>query len=86
MRISKHLGGLHCNAGIAGRCIVCHQTGIDTMVRVATPNSTVTNTMVRAKIEWLRKQDTGDYKRSEEEGQRKKVKRHKIHKGQKGRK
>ena len=32
------------------------------MVRVETPNSTDTNTMVRAKNKWRRKQDTGDYK------------------------
>ena len=64
MSISEHSGRLNCNAGIAGRCIVCHYTGIDTMVRVETPSSTDTNTMVRAKIESerMRKQDTGDYK------------------------
>ena len=32
------------------------------MVQVETPNSTDTNTMVRAKNEWRRKQDTDDYK------------------------
>ena len=86
MRISEHSGRLNHNAGIAGRCIVCHYTGIDTMVRVETPNSTDTNTMVRAKIEWMRKQDTDDYKEVKKKDNARRCKSHKVHKGQKGRK
>ena len=56
------------------------------MVRVETPNSTDTNTMVRAKIEWMRKQDTDDYKEVKKKDNAKRCKSHKAHKGQKGRK
>ena len=62
MRIPKHSGRLNCNAVIAGRCIVCNHTDPDTMVRVETHSCTDTNTMVRVKIEWTRKQDTDDRK------------------------
>ena len=86
MRISEHSGRLNCNADIAGRCIACYHTGIGTMVRVETPNSTDTNTMVRAKIEWMWKQDTDDYKEVKKKDNAKRCKGYKIHKGQKGRK